>query len=170
MSQDRKFVDVFLLVLAVLIIISIGIFALSSQISKKEFGEIVKGDSSRREHVGTLIAPVGEVRLPGEENAADAEQEAVAATSAPVATRLTGTQVYNQACLACHGAGIAGAPVLGDVDGWTARIAQGRDVLLDHAINGYQGSAGYMPPKGGRTDLSDEEITDAVDFMVAESQ
>ena len=49
-------------------------------------------------------------------------------------------------------------------------IAQGMDVLKDHAINGYTGSAGYMPAKGGRVDLSDDEVAAAVDYMVAESQ
>ena len=44
------------------------------------------------------------------------------------------------------------------------------DVLKDHAINGYTGSAGYMPAKGGRVDLSDDEVAAAVDYMVAESQ
>ena len=51
-----------------------------------------------------------------------------------------------------------------------ARIAQGMDVLKEHAIKGYQGSAGYMPAKGGRTDLSDEEVANAVEYMVSESQ
>ena len=83
---------------------------------------------------------------------------------------MTGPQVYNTACLACHGAGVGGAPILGDVPAWEARIAQGADILNDHAINGFQGSAGYMPPKGGRVDLSDQEIIDAVTYMVDESQ
>jgi cytochrome c len=83
---------------------------------------------------------------------------------------MSGPQVYNAACLACHGAGVGGAPVLGDVAGWTNRIAQGMDVLNDHALNGFAGSAGYMPPKGGRVDLSDQEIIDAVAYMVNESQ
>ena len=60
--------------------------------------------------------------------------------------------------------------MLGDAEAWTARIAQGTDVLKDHAINGYQGSVGFMPAKGGRTDLSDEEVASAVDYMVSESQ
>jgi cytochrome c5 len=59
---------------------------------------------------------------------------------------------------------------LGNAEAWAARIAQGIDVLKDHAINGYQGSAGFMPAKGGRTDLSDEEVASAVDYMVSESQ
>jgi cytochrome c5 len=44
------------------------------------------------------------------------------------------------------------------------------DVLKNHAINGFQGSAGYMPAKGGRVDLSDEEVASAVEYMVSESQ
>jgi cytochrome c5 len=44
------------------------------------------------------------------------------------------------------------------------------DVLKEHAIKGFQGSAGFMPAKGGRVDLSDEEVASAVDYMVTESQ
>ena len=57
-----------------------------------------------------------------------------------------------------------------DAEAWAPRIEQGLDVLKEHAIKGYQGSAGYMPAKGGRTDLSDEEVANAVDYMVSESQ
>jgi cytochrome c len=78
--------------------------------------------------------------------------------------------VYNAACIACHGAGIGGAPKVGDAAGWSERIAQGMDLLREHAIQGYQGSAGYMPPKGGRVDLSDEEILAAVDYIVEQSR
>ena len=42
--------------------------------------------------------------------------------------------------------------------------------MKQHAIQGYTGSVGYMPPKGGRMDLSDDEIAGAVDYMVNESQ
>jgi cytochrome c5 len=83
---------------------------------------------------------------------------------------MSGPQVYNAACFACHGAGIGGAPKSGDAAAWSDRIGQGSDILGDHAINGYQGNAGYMPPKGGRVDLSDEEILTAVDYMVSESR
>jgi cytochrome c5 len=108
--------------------------------------------------------------MPGEEDAAAAPLAETVAEPEPVAAALSGPQVYNSACLACHGAGIGGAPVLGDAEAWTPRIAQGMDVLKEHAIKGYQGSAGYMPAKGGRTDLSDEEVANAVEYMAAESQ
>ena len=83
---------------------------------------------------------------------------------------LPGETVYNQACVACHGAGIAGAPKLGDTAAWAARIAQGADTLHAHALQGFQGKAGYMPPKGGRTDLSDQSVINAVDYIVGASQ
>jgi cytochrome c5 len=82
---------------------------------------------------------------------------------------MSGPQVYNNACLVCHGAGVGGAPVIGEVDAWSERIAQGNDTLYQHALEGYTGQAGYMPPKGARLDLSDDEVRAAVDYMVSES-
>ncbi|MYB34453.1 MAG: cytochrome c5 family protein [Gammaproteobacteria bacterium] len=77
-------------------------------------------------------------------------------------------QVYTSYCTICHGAGVAGAPVTGDKANWESRLAQGMEVLLDHAINGFQGSAGVMPAKGGFANLSDEEVSQAVYYMVAQ--
>ena len=68
--------------------------------------------------------------------------------------------------MACHGAGIAGAPKFGDKAAWAERVAQGADTLHKHALGGYQGKAGFMPPKGGRTDLTDQSVINAVDYMV----
>ena len=80
---------------------------------------------------------------------------------------MSGPQVYNEACIACHGAGIGGAPVLGDAAAWAPRIAKGEDVLGQNALVGLT-DVGYMPPKGGRVDLSDAEIIDAVAYMIGE--
>jgi cytochrome c5 len=71
--------------------------------------------------------------------------------------------------VACHGAGIAGAPKVGDKAAWTARIAQGNPTLYEHAIKGYQGKAGVMPPKGGST-APDADVKAAVDYMVLSSK
>ena len=81
-----------------------------------------------------------------------------------------GQQVYQQACFACHGTGAAGAPKLGDKANWAPRIKQGMKVLSEHAIKGYQGKSGVMPPKGGRTDLSDDDVKAAVTYMVDQSK
>ena len=90
---------------------------------------------------------------------------AAAAPAAPAA--VDGKKVYDTACTACHAAGIAGAPKHGDKAAWAPRIAQGANVLYDHAIKGFQGKAGVMPAKGGNTSLSDADVKAAVDYMVA---
>ena len=72
---------------------------------------------------------------------------------------MTGPQVYNAACIVCHQPpGTGGAPPVGDVAAWAPRIEQGMDTLYMHALAGFQGTKGFMPPKGGRVDLSDDEI------------
>ena len=81
-----------------------------------------------------------------------------------------GRGVYDKACQACHNSGIAGAPKVGDVAGWVDRIGQGMDTLNDHAINGYQGADGVMPAKGGNMALSDDDVVNAVAFMVESSR
>ena len=90
---------------------------------------------------------------------------ATVAVAAPAA--VDGKKVYDSACTACHTAGIAGAPKSGDKAAWAPRIAQGANVLYDHAIKGFQGKAGLMPAKGGNTSLSDADVKAAVDYMVA---
>lgn len=77
-----------------------------------------------------------------------------------------GKAVYDQGCMACHAQGVAGAPKFGDAEAWTNRIAEGKETLYEHAINGFQGEAGMMPPKGGFTNFSDDEVKAAVDYMV----
>jgi cytochrome c5 len=81
-----------------------------------------------------------------------------------------GQAVYDQACMACHAQGVAGAPKFGDAEAWAARIAKGKDTLYENSINGFQGEAGVMPPKGGFMNFSDEEVKAAVDYMVENAQ
>ena len=96
---------------------------------------------------------------------------ALVTMSAPVAGPVmvsadSGKKAYDTACIACHGAGIVGAPKFGDKSAWSARVDQGVAVMYEHAIKGFQGKAGVMPPKGGST-LPDAEVKAAVDYMVA---
>jgi cytochrome c5 len=76
-----------------------------------------------------------------------------------------GEKIYQQACLMCHEAGVAGSPMTGDKAVWAARIDQGRDKLVKSAIEGI----GVMPPKGGQSQLSDDEVASAVDFMIQQA-
>ncbi len=170
MSRDQKFFDMYSLVIGVLAAVALGILVLAMKMSDLTQGVYTRDTHEFQAEIAERIRPVGQIYLPGEEQQAAAPVVTAAEEPAPVATAMSGPQVYNSACLACHGAGIGGAPILGDAGQWASRIEQGMDVLRKHAIEGYTGSVGYMPPKGGRMDLSDDEVAGAVDYMVAESQ
>ncbi|MGM8898865.1 MULTISPECIES: c-type cytochrome [unclassified Psychrobacter] len=75
-----------------------------------------------------------------------------------------GKAVYNAVCQTCHASGLLGSPILGDAGAWGPRIAKGTDTLYTHAINGFNA----MPAKGG-ADIPDEEVQNAVDYMVGEA-
>ena len=57
----------------------------------------------------------------------------------------------------------------GDRGTWGPRIAQGKATLYEHALKGYNGKAGVMPPKGGRIDLDDALIKQGVDYLVSQA-
>lgn len=73
----------------------------------------------------------------------------------------TGEAIYTTTCVACHGTGAAGAPKFGDAGSWGARLSQGYDTVLKHAIEGLRA----MPAKGGNPDLDDVEVARAVVYM-----
>ena len=78
---------------------------------------------------------------------------------------LTGEQVFGQVCKTCHETGLAGAPKVGDKAAWGKVIAEGEKVAFEHAINGFKA----MPPKGGNSDLTDDEVKRAVVFMASKA-
>jgi cytochrome c5 len=117
---------------------------------------------AQRAAIEERIHPVGEVCLEGDNSCGGAP--AAAASSGP----RSGEDVYNAACMACHSTGAAGAPKLGDTAAWADRIAKGNDVLYLSGIDGVAGTG--MMAKGGCMNCSDEEVTAAVDYMVAGSQ
>ena len=171
MSRDQKFFDLYSLVIGVLAAFALAIFVLAMKMSDLTQGVYTRDATEFQAAVEERIRPVGQVYLPGEEHAAEAPTVETLPEPDPVATAMTGPQVYNAACNACHGNGVGGAPITGDVAAWAPRIAQGIDVLNDHAINGFDGDAVTpMLAKGGRADLSDQEVIDAVAYMVEESQ
>lgn len=98
---------------------------------------------------------------PASEATAANEEEAASGDSG-----LDGEALYaSVGCAACHGAGVAGAPKLGDAEAWGPRIEQGTDALYQSVFNG----KGVMPPRGGSS-ASDEEIMAVVDYMVSQAQ
>lgn len=169
-KRDQKFFDLYSLTIGVLALFGLGIFVLAMKMSDLTQDIYTEETEEFQQQIAARLKPFGEIYLPGEETSAPTPQVAEAPASQPVPTTLSGPQVYNEACIICHGAGVGGAPTLADGATWEARIAQGMDTLRTHAVEGYTGSAGYMPPKGGRLDLSDEEVYAAIDYMLDEVQ
>ncbi|MCH7821639.1 MAG: cytochrome c5 family protein [Proteobacteria bacterium] len=167
MSRDKKFFDTYSLVIGALLVTAVGILVVAISTSGPSQDTDTQDGDEYQAAVAARIRPLGQVYLPGDELQAPTVETAI--EPEPVVTAMSGPQVYNTACLACHGPGIGGAPILGDATAWGPRVAQGIAVLKNRAINGYTGSMGYMPPKGGRIDLSDVEIHDAVDYMISEA-
>lgn len=175
-ENNRTFYNTLLWLMVFLILMSIAIFWFSTKIEADILDENVRLDYTHQQPVEDRIRPIGDVQSESDANAALAAEEPdtsgteVAAVEATETASRSGQEVYDQACVTCHRDGITGAPMLGDTANWEPRLTQGDDVLYDHAIQGYQGTTGYMPPKGGRVDFSDEEVRLAVDYMVAQSQ
>lgn len=115
--------------------------------------------NEREAAIAERIAPAGEVCMSGEPCAAAPAQQAAAGPQ-------SGGDIYNARCAACHGSGLMGAPKVGNAGDWAARIGQGTETLYKHAINGFNA----MPPKGGCTTCSEDEIKSAVDHMVESSK
>ncbi|WP_211314726.1 c-type cytochrome [Thioalbus denitrificans] len=109
-------------------------------------------------------APAGESAAPAE--AAPAATETAAAAPAAASGAAAGEAIYNKACIACHAAGVAGAPKLGDAAAWEPRIAKGIDALLQSAINGLNA----MPPRGTCMDCSDDDLRNGIEFMISKAQ
>ena len=110
-------------------------------------------------------APAPEAAAP-----AAAPEAAVPEAAAPAVAAADGKKVFGNVCSMCHAAGVAGAPKPGDKADWGPRIAQGKDMLYKHALEGFTGKKGMMPARGGSTTLKDEEVKAAVDYMVSKAE
>ena len=163
-KHDKKFFDTFMLVLGVLIGIAVVLYVLARIVASNTQEQNVQADPAMKAAINERIEPVAKLAVAGQDNSALAA--ASQKSDAGPAPELPGEEVYKTACVACHGAGVAGAPKFGDAAAWKTRIAQGADTLHKHAIQGYQGPAGFMPPKGGATQLADKSVMNAVDYMV----
>jgi len=131
--------------------------------------------SSQSEETAMEQAPAEEMAAPEQAPAESAEPEAAAqeaatetmaaaeetAAEAPAAAA-DGKQIYETTCQACHKAGVAGAPKLGDKEAWAPRIAKGNDALLTSAKNGLNA----MPPRGTCMSCSDDDLAAAIAYMV----
>ena len=102
------------------------------------------------------VVTLDDIRGPAEAQSMD--------STVAVAAAKTPETLYQGACLACHAAGVANAPKLGDKAAWQPKAALGVDTLVQSVITG----KGAMPPKGGSA-YSDDEIRSVVEYMLSEA-
>lgn len=165
-KHDQQFYDRFLIILGALLGVTVFLFVLSRWIGVENMNRSMQNDPAYQAAVGARILPVAKVAIEGEDYMFDGPEVVVYEGPEILEVIMTGPQVYNSVCAACHGTGLAGAPMTGDTAAWSARVSNGTEMMNNNAVNGFQGSAGFMPAKGGDPRLSDDEVIAAVQYMV----
>jgi cytochrome c5 len=159
-DQDSIFFRNFSMLLGFLVTLTIVIAFVAHFMHEDYLG----GDemAKDRSDVAKLIEPVAKVNTGG----AMIVKEEVKEVAVAFDGSTDGKMIYENVCTVCHGTGAGGAPKL-ESAAWATRLPQGIDKLVSHAINGFQGTVGFMPAKGGRADLSDEQVKATVEFMTS---
>jgi cytochrome c5 len=159
-QSDSKFISNISIVIGLLVVFSICIIFIARDIgSRDEVAESAAARAATEER----IAPVGGAYT-GEAGAAAIEQATSTASEASAVAfdgSLDAQMIYTTVCGVCHATGVAEAPIPGS-DAMAERAAKGADVLVQSVINGLNA----MPPRGGRSDLSDEQIQAVVEYML----
>ena len=146
-------------ILGILVAMTIVLFIIAQNIVEPD----LKLDDPRvAEAVQERIRPIGRLNTGDAPAPAAAVATTVQTGAAQAAESRSGAEVYDMVCHVCHSTGVLNSPKLGDAPAWTERLAKGKEALYASSINGLN----QMPPKGGRPDLSDDEIRLAVDYML----
>jgi cytochrome c5 len=159
-QTDKTFIKNISIVLAILIVFTFSIAFLARDIGFKDDSA---NNPSRQTTAEERIKPVADVYT-GEAGAAAIAQAASSSSAQPKVAfdgSLDGGMLYTSVCSACHATGAAGAPKPGSPE-WAARAGKGLDALVQSAVNGLNA----MPARGGRSDLSDEQVQVIVEFML----
>ena len=160
----------FTLVSGIVIVVAVVVLLIKLASS----GSYADVDATTKEATETRIMPTGQLVVGAPKDIAPAPAATPASASAPAASggggdaqAARGAEIFYQTCKACHGATspIPGAPKVTKNEDWAPRIKQGEETLVQHAINGFNA----MPPKGGNTALSDDDIKATVHYMVKQS-
>lgn len=158
-QTDKAFLKNFGLIVISLMVLTFIIVFLSLTLGFKEDEDI----PSRIAITAERIKPVAGVYL-GEEGIAAIQAAALASTPTPTVAfdgSLDGEMIYNSVCLVCHETDALGAPQPGSAE-LAQRAENGMDALLQNALNGLN----TMPARGGRPDLSDEQVKAVIEFML----
>jgi cytochrome c5 len=165
--HDLVFVKHFAQVIGFLVLVTVALIGLGYYLNTLK---PVEANPAAEARMLSRIQPAGAVfaGATGAAAQAQAAADALEAAKGQVAYggTLDGKVVFDNLCTGCHTAGVGGAPKLVAGD-WAARLAQGKDVLHKHAIEGYQ-NVGVMPAKGGNPALTDEQVIATVDWMLAQ--
>jgi cytochrome c5 len=170
-KQDTHFINTFSLIIGLLVVIALALFAVGRMVGGDLQRQFVLEDQEYIKQVQSRVQPFARVAVSGKDNrsltilppAGATAQAAPAAAAEPK----TGQELVAQTCSTCHGSGLVGSPKLGDAAAWKPRIAKGKATLYEHALKGFTGTSGTMPPKGGST-ASDALVQQAVDYMVSQ--
>lgn len=169
-KQDSHFFNTFSLVIGVLVVVAIMILALARTVAGKTQEPEVFADARYVSSVVGRVEPLVHEAVVGQDNSALKIAGPVGIGPVVAAVPKDGPELYAAVCKTCHETGLAGAPKMGDKAAWGPRVAKGRATLYDHALKGFNGQAGVMPAKGGRTDLSDALIQQGVDYLISKAQ
>jgi cytochrome c5 len=168
-NYDLDFLKKFSLVIGFLVLVTAGLQLLAYHLNQAIPPEVSPIATQRTQN---RIAPLGAVYAGATGAAAQAAATSAAAAAAASQVAYGGTTdgsvIFGNLCTGCHTSGAGGAPTL-DKAHWAARIAEGKDTLYKHAIEGYHGpDGGVMPPKGGNPALSDAQVKATVDWMLGQ--
>jgi len=158
-QTDQTVIKNMVIVLVILIVFAFSIFFIAKDVGFKEDQGNSPGSIAAIEN---RIKPVADVYT-GEEGPAVVEEvvtEAEPVQAVAFDGSLDAQMIYTNVCAACHATGVAGAPQPG-TPAMAQRIEKGMDALMQTALNGLNA----MPARGGRPDLSDEQIQVVVEFM-----
>jgi cytochrome c5 len=166
-NYDLEFLKKFSMVIGLLVVITLGLIALAAYLQRAIPDEVSPTAAKR---VQQRIAPAGAVYAgttgASAQAAAQAAALAKAASQSAYGGSTDGKTIFDNLCTACHTTGVGLAPTL-DHSHWDARIAQGKETLYKHAIEGYTGpDGGIMPPKGGNPALTEAQMHATVDWMI----
>ena len=111
------------------------------------------------------VGMAAEVALVAAEPVAAAPMAAAAAApmAEVAASGFDAEATYMASCNACHAAGVANAPKLGDKAAWDARMEKGMDAIMVNVMNGINA----MPAKGLCMTCSADDLQEIVNYMVA---
>jgi cytochrome c5 len=175
-KTDAVFLKQFSQIIGGLVAFTFVLILYALYVHHKFYTDPDRGLGAEREEAMLLasnarIAPVAAVysgetgraaQLAAEKAAAEAAAKLVAYDGT-----LDGSVIYAKLCASCHNNGAGGAPMLTNA-AWAPRVAAGEATMIKHAIEGYKGSAGIMPPRGGNPSLNDAQVEASVKWMITQ--